>query len=125
MEFLMTFTRFEDIDAWKKGRLLVNEIQKITLNEPFVRDYDLKSQIRRAAISITSNIAEGFGRKGYKEFCNFLNYAHGSCAEVQSQLYHAHDWNYISEKEFLRLFELVDEISRMILGLENYLKKLS
>ncbi len=121
----MTFTRFEEITAWQKGRAIVDEIHRITLTGPFSTDYDLRSQIRRAAISITSNIAEGFGRRGYKEFNNFLNYAHGSCAEVQSQLYHARDWNYITKNEFLTLYKKVDEVSRMILGLENYLKRLS
>lgn len=119
----MTFTKFEDIEAWQLGRSLNLKIYNATCQGTFAKDYDLKSQIRRASISITSNIAEGFGRRSNKEFRNFLNYSRGSCAEVQSQLYIALDVKHINEMQFNELYAECDKISKMVLGLETYLSK--
>ncbi len=83
---MTTIKRFEDIEVWGKARKLVGEIYRVTSREEFQKDYALKEQIRRAAISIMANIAEGYGRRSNQEFANFLNYAHGSAAEVQSHL---------------------------------------
>src|SRR5205085_12010986 len=88
---MATFERFEDIEAWKKTRLLVNVIYKMTAVAEFARDYGLKDQIRRAAVSVLSNIAEGFEREGKTEFRRFLTIAKGSCGEVRAQLYVALD----------------------------------
>jgi four helix bundle protein len=108
--------RFEDIIAWQKARVLVKEIYKLSMKGEFARDYGLKDQIRRASVLIMGNIAEGFGRRSNQEFANFLNYAHGSAAEVQSHLYVALDVEYIQANTFTQLYDTCDEISRMILS---------
>ena len=79
--------RFEDIEAWKNARTLVGGVYEVTNNGKFFKDYALRDQIRRAAISIMLNIAEEFARHTDKEFSQFLFVAHGSLAEVQSALY--------------------------------------
>jgi four helix bundle protein len=84
---MAAFRRFEDILAWQKARETTRLVYQETTKGDFSRDYDLRSQIRRAAISVMANIAEGFGRHSDKEFANFLNIAHGSATEVQSHLY--------------------------------------
>lgn len=112
--------KFEDIEAWQKSRKLVGEIYRVSSRAVFFRDYALKDQIRRAGISIMANIAEGFGRRSNQEFANFLNYSHGSAAEVQSHLYIALDQRYIDEKCFKAIYQMCDEVSRMVLGLHNY-----
>ncbi len=91
----MTFRKFEEIEAWKIGRKLVKTIYEVSEMGSFAKDYGLRDQIRRAAVSICSNIAEGFGRRGNREFANFLWIAKGSTAEVQSQIYHAYDLKYV------------------------------
>ncbi len=118
----MTFDRFEDINAWKKGRELVNEIYRITSKGAFDRDFALKDQMRRAGISLISNIAEGYERDGNKEFIQFLSIAKGSAGEVRSQLYMALDLQYIKEDEFERIKNLAGETGKMISGLIKYLK---
>ena len=113
--------RFEDIQAWQRARGLTRKIYEVTRREAFARDFSLKDQIRRAAISIMLNIAEGFARRSNKEFRQFLFVAHGSAAEVQSALYIALDQNYIEETEFEDLYQEVDEVSKMIAGFIKYL----
>ena len=120
---MATFTTFEEIGAWQKARQLTKELYRLTSTGPFARDYDLRNQIRRAAVSIMSNIAEGFERSGTGEFNQFLATAKGSAGEVRSQLYVAIDQNYLSEAVFGRLREEATEISRMIGGLMIYLRK--
>jgi four helix bundle protein len=115
--------RFEDIQAWQKSRTLVKAIydvtgKKVKLN----KDYGLKEQIRRASVSVMSNIAEGFARRRDKEFGRFLSIALGSAAEVQSQLYVALDQGYITKKEFEELYELASEAARLINGFIQYLR---
>ena len=83
----MTIKRFEQIEAWRKTRQLTASIYKVTSAGAFARDYGLRDQIRRAAVSSMSNIAEGFERDGNKEFIQFLSVAKGSTGEVRSQLY--------------------------------------
>ena len=78
--------KFEDIDAWKQARELVQDIYEISNKGEFANDWSLKDQIRRAAISVMSNIAEGYGRSSDKEFYRFLSIALGSITEVKSQL---------------------------------------
>jgi four helix bundle protein len=115
--------RFEDIEAWQKARILVNEIYVVTGQERFAKDYGLKEQIRRAAVSILSNIAEGFERGGNKEFIQFLYVAKGSCGEVRAQLYVARDQKYITEVQFRNLIQQTLHISKMLAGFINYLKR--
>jgi len=92
--------KFEDIEAWQRARVLCREIYKVTAQENFGRDRGLCGQIRRAAVSVMSNIAEGFERGGNKEFLNFLSVAKGSAGEVRVQLYIALDAGFLSEPEF-------------------------
>jgi len=114
--------RFNDIQAWQKARELVKNIYRITNEGSFARDYSLKDQIRRASISVMSNIAEGFSRQSDREFVQFLHIAKGSASEVQSQLYVALDLEYIQEDIFSQLYELSDETIRLISGFIKYLK---
>jgi len=105
--------RFEDIQIWQKARQLVKNIyQATTENQGFKGDFALKDQIRRAAISVMSNIAEGYARRSDKAFSNFLHIAHGSATEVQSQLYIALDLNYISKENFTKAYTLSEAINR-------------
>ena len=118
----MKIERFEDIEAWKKARELVKSIYQVTREGDFAKDYGLKDQIRRASVSIMSNIAEGYARQTDKEFGQFLHIALGSVAEVQSQLYIAQDLGYISSAEFGRIYELASETARLIMGFIKYLR---
>ena len=116
--------KFEELIVWQKSRDLVGKIYKLSNdNLKFSRDFDFKSQIRRAAISVMSNIAEGFGRNSDKAFSNFLNIAHASVAEVQSQLYVALDLKYVGKDDFEKNYSLSEEISRSLKAFEKYLKK--
>jgi len=114
--------RFEDIKAWQQARSLVKEVYQATGEGKFAKDFSLKDQIRRAAVSIISNIAEGFSRQTDKEFVQFLHIAKGSTSEVQSQLYLGLDLDYISKEEFERLYDEADQVTRLISGFIKYLK---
>lgn len=110
----MKIIRFEDIISWQKSRILVIQIYTLfKLN----RDFSFRDQLFRASVSIMNNIAEGFERKGNKEFKKFLYIAKGSCAEVRSMLYLAIDLNYISSDTSENLLRLSEEISRLLSGL--------
>ena len=115
--------RFEDIEAWQRARELAKQIYKISNDGPFARDFGLRDQIRRAAVSIMSNIAEGFERGSNKEFIQFLYIAKGSGGEVRAQLYVALDQGYIDRKNFTSLNRDAAEISRMISGFITYLSR--
>lgn len=114
--------RFEDIEAWQKARHLVQAIYALTDNGAFPKDYILRDQLRRAAVSMMSNIAEGFARRGSKEFANFLSMTHGSAAELQSHLYVARDRRYLVAEDFQKLYDGAAEVSRMVQGLMTYLR---
>jgi four helix bundle protein len=116
-----SFRSFEEIDAWKKARELTNEIYTVTRCGLFSKDYGLRDQIQRASVSVMSNIAEGYERKGVNEFIHFLSIAKGSAGEVRCQLYIAGDQEYIDQKTTDKLVSKVSEISRMIAGLMRYL----
>jgi four helix bundle protein len=118
----MKINKFEDILAWKKSRELLKKVYDITKNTDFKRDYNLKSQILRAGISLMSNIAEGFSRRTNKEFVQYLFIAKGSLAEIQSQLYIALDQNYINRNEFKDVYSHCEEIAKQISGFIKYLK---
>lgn len=117
-----TFKTFEEIDAWKKARELTQRVYEVTGHGTFARDYALRDQIRRACVSVMSNVAEGFGRGGTKEFVQFLSMALGSANEVCSQLYVALDQEYIDDPQFRMLTGLAQETSRLIGGLARYLR---
>ena len=120
---MSTIERFEDLEAWKRARNFAKLIHSVSGNGNFGRDFGLKDQIRRAANSIVSNIAEGFERDGDKEFLQYLYVAKGSCGEVRAQLYLAIDYDYITEEEFSQLKTKALELSRIICGLIKYLKQ--
>jgi four helix bundle protein len=113
---------FEDIDMWKKARELVKIIYQFTNSKKFSKDLILTGQIRRAAISVMSNIAEGFERGSNTEFIQFLYIAKGSAGEVRAQLYAGLDQAYLTETEFQCGRELCVNISGQISGMINYLK---
>jgi four helix bundle protein len=106
--------RFEEIEAWQLSRELAKQIYEATKQGPFAHDYGLKDQIQRAAVSIMSNIAEGFERGGNKEFMNFLGIAKGSCGEVRSQLSVALDQGYIDQAQFEGLVQVCIRVSVML-----------
>ena len=115
--------RFEDLIAWQKSRDLTRQIYSVTNKGPFSKDFGLRDQIRRASVSIMSNLAEGFERGGRAEFHQFVVIAKGSSAEVRSQLYVALDVEYITQKEFKDIMGLADEVSRIVGGLRSALQK--
>ena len=115
------FSSFEEINSWQKSRVFIKQIYQITENPNFKKDFDFVRQIRRASLSLSSNIAEGFERNTDKEFIYFLYVAKASAGEVRSQLYLAFDLEYITKQEFERLLESVTEISRLLSGLIKYL----
>ena len=122
---MAAFKTFEEINAWKNARVLVKDVYAMTRNEAFSNDYGLKDQIRRAAVSICSNIAEGFERRGNKEFINFLWIAKGSAAEVGSQLYNARDLGYITDGQFRGMYDSVKQIGGMLFNLITVLSSTS
>jgi len=119
---MATFKRFEEIRAWQKARQVTKRIYEVTNEGGFAKDFGLRDQIRRSGVSIMANIAEGHGRRSDKEFSNFLNIAHGSVAETQSHLYIAFDLNYLKQEDFKQLYDLLDEISKMLMSLTQHLR---
>jgi four helix bundle protein len=114
---------FEEIQAWQKSRELVREIYKICQDGKLKKDFGLRDQICRAAVSSMSNIAEGFARKNDKEFARFLDIAKGSVTEVQSLLYVALDVGYVARGEFDRFYKMAAEAAALMTGLTSYLRK--
>jgi len=121
---MATFTTFEEIHAWKKAHESVLTIYKLTNESKLQNDFGLKDQMRRSAVSITSNIAEGHDRGSKNQFIYFLNVSRASCAELRSQLILAKDLNYIEIPQYEKLKTDLMEVSRMIMGLIKYLKSL-
>ena len=105
---------FEDLIAWQKARELTRAVYQVTKQGAFARDYGLAGQIQRAAVSIMSNIAEGFDRGGRREFHQFLSTAKASCAEVRSQLYVALDAGYLTDAQFDDLLARAREVARIV-----------
>jgi four helix bundle protein len=116
-------TKFEDLDAWRKSRELTRLIYLASAQGEFGRDFALRDQIRRAAVSVLSNIAEGFERCGDREFHHFLSMAKGSIGEVRAQLHVALDLGFLSEDQFKDLHARAYEIGRMLGGLLRYLDR--
>lgn len=119
---MATIERFEDIDAWKKARELTHRVYTVSNDGPFSRDFGLRDQMRRAAVSVMSNIAEGFERGGDVEFKRFLSIAKGSAGEVKAQLYVALDAALISRDQFDALFKMATETGNLIGGFMRYLR---
>ncbi len=120
---MSTFQSFEEIEVWQKARQLTKRVYQVSSKGPFARDFGLRDQMRRACVSIMSNIAEGYERGGTKEFLQLLSVAKGSAGEVRSQLYVALDQDYLTESVFEELSKQAKEISRMLAGLMTYLRK--
>jgi len=120
--FMAVIQRFEDIEAWQKARELTRIIYQTSKTDAFSRDFGLRDQIRRAAVSVMSNIAEGFDRGGDREFQQFLSVAKGSVAEVRSQLYVALDAGYINQEQFDRMFQLTGDITNLLGAFITYLR---
>ncbi|MHB9036468.1 MAG: four helix bundle protein [Armatimonadota bacterium] len=119
---MATIERFEDIQAWQEARALTRLIYRLSASGNWARDFGLRDQIRRASVSVMSNITEGFERRGDVEFHRFLAIAKASAAEVKSQLYVALDMDYIEKESFREAYELADKATRMIGKLMSYLK---
>src|ERR1700682_3985151 len=115
--------RFEELVAWQKARVLTKHIYEATLPGSFDRDLGLRSQIQRAAVSIMSNIAEGFERNGLPEFHQFLSVAKASCAEVRSQLYVALDVGHLQQGDFEGLISEAEELARILGGLRASIER--
>jgi len=119
---MTSIKKFEDIDAWKLARNLTNHIYEISNRGDFSRDYALRDQIRRAVISILSNIAEGFESQTQALFITYLGRAKASAGEVRSQLYLAYDLGYITQEEFNTTIEDIKRISRSLYNFIKYLR---
>ncbi|MEK6526186.1 MAG: four helix bundle protein [Nitrospirota bacterium] len=115
--------RFEDLVAWQKARKLTREIYRVTAVGASAKDFGLKDQARRAAVSIMSNIAEGFERGGRSEFHQFLSIAKASCAELRSQLYVSLDAHHLAQGTFTQLLAQAEEVARIIGGLRFAVQK--
>lgn len=113
----MRVRRFEDLVVWQKSRDLAVAIYQLSNKGPFTRDFGLRDQIRRAAVSVMSNIAEGFGRYSRSELRQYLSIARGSATEVRSQLYLGRELGYVDEAEHQQLHDLCVEIARMLAAL--------
>lgn len=120
---MASITRFQDIRAWQEARLLVTAIYQASQSGKLARDFGLKDQLQRSAVSIMANIAEGFGRRGRQEFVQFLRIARGSCSEVQSHLYVALDSGAIDELTFQDLQARSETVGRRISAFIAHLTK--
>lgn len=120
---MAAFARFEDIEPWQGARSLTTAVYSVTSDGAWAKDFGLRDQIRRASVSIMSNIAEGFARETDVEFHRFLVIARGSAAEVKAQMYVAADLGYVAQETFSDLLERIDRIARQLTGLMKYLKK--
>lgn len=118
-----TIRRFEDLEVWKLAFETANEVYDLTLLGPLKNDFALRDQIRRCAVSIFSNIAEGFERDGNREFVNFLSIAKGSCGELRSQILFAHKRGYVADKDIELLTNKLVEINNQISGFQRYLRE--
>jgi four helix bundle protein len=115
--------RFEDLVAWQKARELTRETYRVSRQGAFSKDFGLSGQIQRAAVSVMSNIAEGFERGKRGEFAQFLSTAKASCAEVRSQLYVAFDIGYIDKPTLDQLLMRGEEVGRIVGGLRSAVER--
>lgn len=120
---MATFEKFEELEVWKLSMDLRTEIYKLTDTELFSKDFGLKDQIRRCAVSIPSNISEGFERDSKNQFLYFLAIAKGSSGELRTQVKIAKALNYINERDFEILNEKCLSTSKQLKGFINYLKQ--
>lgn len=116
--------RFEEIEAWQTARELTRLIYALSDDGRFARDYGLRDQMRRAEVSIMSNIAEGFESRTRGLFIEFLGRAKASCAELRAQTYVAQDVGYLNPDQFNQVMQLAEKSGRQIHGFMEYLKQL-
>ena len=121
----MTISRFTDLEAWREAHKLTLFVYKVTQNFPKTEIYGLTSQLRRAAVSIESCIAEGFCRYHYKDRLNFYYDARGSVGEVQSQTIDAKDLDFVDEKIFKQVFDQAEKVGVILGGLIRSTESLS
>jgi four helix bundle protein len=119
---MATITRFEEIEAWQTARELTKLIYLLTEEGKFSRDFGLKDQVRRASVSIMSNISEGFESQTQAQFIRYLGIAKASAGEVRSQLYVSRDLEYISQEQFTKAFALAEKASRQTARFISYLE---
>ncbi|RIK29967.1 MAG: four helix bundle protein [Anaerolineae bacterium] len=119
---MSTITRFEEIEAWQTARELTKMIYSFTEESRFSKDFGLKDQIRRASVSIMSNIAEGFESQTQAQFIRYLGLAKASAGEVRSQLYVSRDLDYITQEQFTKAFAVAEKASRQTARFISYLE---
>jgi len=117
-----TITRFEEIEAWQTARELTKLVYVFSEEGKFSRDFGLKDQIRRASVSIMSNISEGFESQTQAQFIRYLGIAKASAGEVRSQLYVSRDLEYLSQEQFVKAFALAEKASRQTARFISYLE---
>ena len=120
---MATLSRFEELGAWQQARALVARIYELSKEGGLARDFALRDQMRAAAISVASNVAEGFERSGRAEFVQFLSIAKGSAGELRAQLYLALDQHYLTEAEFIETKAMTERCAELVSGLMRYLKR--
>ncbi len=118
---MATIKKFQDLECWKLARLICQKVDQIIKTTALQKNFKLRDQIDASSGSIMDNIAEGFGRLGNKEFCNFLTIASASCNETQSQLIRIFDKGIIDEEIFNELNHLIDGCRVKIFNLLDYL----
>ena len=114
--------RFEDIRAWQEATALTNLVHDVIASSKLSRDFGLRDQIQRAAVSVMANIAEGFDRNSRKEFIKLLDYSLSSVSEVKSHLYVALDRKYLSAEQFKCVFDQAENVSKTLTGFIKYLR---
>lgn len=120
----MKVTRFENLDCWKAARELVKMVYHLTSSKrPLTKDFGLRDQVQKAAVSVMANIAEGFSTRSNSEFIRFLDFATRSAIEVQSHLYVVLDLGYVPEKEFDKVFSKAQDCVNLCKGFIRYLKE--
>ena len=118
-----TIRHFRDIEAWQKARELTSSVYAVSGKGAFARDFALRDQMRKAAVSVAANIAEGFERGGNAEFIQFLSVAKGSVGEVEVQLYIALDQGYVTQEEIKAIEALARSTTKLISGFMEYLRR--
>ena len=123
MNSKMKIESFEDLRVWQRGIQIVKQIYTMTNEGKLTQDFGLRDQLRRASVSIPTNIAEGFERASHKEYLNFLNIAKGSAGELRSLLRVALEVGYIEQSTYSKLHDQVTEVSRMLFNQIRAIKR--
>jgi len=118
-----TVKRFEDLECWQEARKLVRLVYELTKKDLFRKDFELMGQVRRSAISVMANIAEGFHRSGTRDFMKFLDYSRSSIAETVSHCYVALDQNYLDEVEMEKVNHQANIVWKKVNNFISYLRK--